>query len=316
MDTRGWYAASVVRALVVVSLLCLGCSRAPEGRVIVSVTVDWEGAQLDPDGLDAIDYLRKRTGPITHFVSAAYFTKAEPEPIVATIVEMVRPGDELAVHLHGWRSLAQASGVAPRTSPSFATGDDTLEDFDGDAGYETDPDVYDASELRAILQTSRRLLAQAKLPVSRSFRGPGFLGTPKLLLAAASEGFTIDSSAFDHRVLEGAHRTRVQGVWPKVDATTQPFAVGTLLELPITAFADFTSPEAVIAHVDAAYARLAADPARDLYLVFGMNLETAGQLAGRLGNGLEAARKAHPNLAFMTVEQAGTLARVGLGLPP
>ena len=310
-----------IRALTIAMLCCLGCTRTPDaGRVVCVVTVDWEGAELDPDGLDAIDWLRKRThGPITHFVSAAYFTKAEPEPVAATIVEMVKPGDELAVHLHVWRSLAKASGVEPRISPSYLSGDDTVEDYDGDAGYETDPDVYDANELRAMLRTSRQLLAQAKLPVSRSFRGPGFLATPKLLAAASSEGFTVDSSAFDHREIDAdteAHRTRVAGVWPRVEAGSAPFVVGSVLELPITAFADFTSPEEITTRIDAAYTRLSADPTRDVFVVFAMNLETAGALAGRLGHGLEAARAAHGDLVFATVEHAGTLARAGLGLAP
>ncbi|MDQ3334974.1 MAG: hypothetical protein M4D80_07425 [Myxococcota bacterium] len=311
-----------MRSWAIALALLVACSRPPEtGRVVVALTVDWEGAELNPDGLDAIDWLRKRVpGPFTHFVSAAYFTKAEPEPVVATLTEMVKPGDELAVHLHLWRSLAKASGVEPRISPSFMTGTAEVEDYDGDAGYETDPDVYDVAELRALLVTSRTLLAQSKLPISRSFRAGGFLATPKVLAALRSEGFTADSSAFDHREIDlddDAYEQRVAGVWPRVEHATQPFSLDDgMVELPIAAFADYTSADAVAARIDAAYARLAADPSRDQFLVFAFNLETAQTLAGRIGQGVEKARAAHEDLVFATVKHAAELARHALGSPP
>ena len=301
--------------------LLAACTRAPEtGRVVVVLTVDWEGAELNPDGLDAIDWLRKRVpGPVTHFVSSAYFTKTEPEPVVATLAEMVKDGDELAIHLHLWQSLARASGVEPRLSPSFLTGTADVEDYDGDAGYETDLDVYDVAELRKLLVTSRQLLAQAKLPVSTSFRAGGFLATPKVLAAIKSEGFTVDSSALASDEIDlddDAFQTRVASVGPKRDRGAQPFALDELVELPIAAFADYTSADEVAAQIEAAYARLKTDPTRDVFVVLAFNLETAAALAGRIGQGVEKARAAHEDLVFATVKHAAELARHGLGLPP
>lgn len=306
---------------VLALLVFAACSRsAEEGRVVVAVSVDWEGAELNPDGLDAIDFLRKRVpGPMTHFVSAAYFTKTEPEPVLATLAEMVKPADELAIHLHAWSSLAKASGLEARTSPSLMTGGPETEDYDGDTGYETDLDVYDIAELRALLRTSRKLLEQTKRPVSRSFRAGGFLGTPKMFAAIRSEGFTTDSSALDHRQIDLDDPTfseRVAGIWPTVDANTQPFMVGNVVEIPVTAFADFTDAAEVTKMIDDAYARLAAAPTKDQFVVFSFNLETAATLAGRIGEGVEKARAKHGDIVFVTVEQAGELARRGLGVPP
>ena len=70
------------------ALILVGCSRsspsAPprKGRIVVAFTIDWEGAYLSPEGLDALDQLRLKLGaaPITHFVSAAYFSKESPDP--------------------------------------------------------------------------------------------------------------------------------------------------------------------------------------------------------------------------------------------
>jgi hypothetical protein len=306
---------------VLALLVFAACSRsAEEGRVVVAVSVDWEGAELNPDGLDAIDFLRKRVpGPMTHFVSAAYFTKAEPEPVLATLAEMLKPADELAIHLHAWSSLAKASGLEARTSPSLMTGGPETEDYDGDTGYETDLDVYDIAELRALLRTSRKLLEQTKRPVSRSFRAGGFLGTPKMFAAIRSEGFTTDSSALDHRQIDlddPAFGDRVAAIWPTVDAKTQPFMVGSVVEIPVSAFADFTDAAEVTKLIDDAYARLAAAPAKDQFIVLSFNLETAATLAGRIGEGVEKARAKHGDLVFVTLEQAGELARRGLGVPP
>jgi hypothetical protein len=310
---------AVVRWLLL--LVLAACSRsADEGRVIVAVTVDWEGAELNPDGLDAIDYLRKHTpGPVTHFVSAAYFTKAEPEPVIATFTEMIRPDDELAVHLHAWRSLAKASGLEPRTSPSMMTGGPETDDYDGDTGFETDLDTYDVAELRAMLQTSRRLLEQSKRRVSRSFRAGGFLGTPKMFAALRSEGYTSDSSALDHGQIDLEDPTlgeRLAGIWPRVNGTTRPFLRDGLVEIPITAFADFSDATEVATMIDASFERLRAVPAKDQFVVLAFNLETAATLAGRIGEGLEKARAKHPDMVFVTIEHAAELARQDLGVPP
>src|SRR4051812_34698961 len=100
-----------------VTLSLAGCTEpntpapaAARPSVVVAVTIDWEGAYLSPEGLDALDALRKRLNvPITHFVSAGYFTKEPPEPgTISSIKEVVHPGDELALHVHAWRSLAKA----------------------------------------------------------------------------------------------------------------------------------------------------------------------------------------------------------------
>src|SRR5690242_6460976 len=88
----------LARMAVVASLAVAGCSGASEpvrGRIVVAVTIDWEGAYLAPDGLDAIDEVRTSLGaaPITHFVSAAYFTKERPDPAaVSSVTAVVRTG--------------------------------------------------------------------------------------------------------------------------------------------------------------------------------------------------------------------------------
>ncbi len=314
----------------IATVLIAGCSssKAPaeetKGRVVVAFTIDWEGAYISPEGLDALDALRTGLGaaPLTHFVSAAYFTKAEPDPAAArSITEVLHPGDELALHLHAWRSLAQASGIEPKLSPSFLTGTDKLLEFeDGDVGFDTDLDAYSVADLRAMLRTSRRLLEEARLPVSKTFRAGGYLGTPKVLQAIRDEGYTVDSSATDHRQLDERKAEvlpkRIAAIWPRVETMTQPFLVqvpgGQLLEMPIAAFADYATAAEMVAIFEAAHAALRAAPTRDMFVVLGFHQETAAEYAGRIGDAMQqvrARKELADGLVFTTVEHAAALAR-------
>ncbi|MDB4959944.1 MAG: hypothetical protein JWO36_7513 [Myxococcales bacterium] len=327
--------ASLLRAGSV-ALVLAACSQsgsesaATKGRVVVAVTIDWEGAYLSPEGLDALDALRKRLqAPITHFVSAAYFTKEPVDPTtISSITEVVHRGDELALHVHAWRSLAKASGIEPKLSPSFLTGTDKLLEFeDGDTGFDVDLDTYDAPALRALVRTSRRLLEQTHLRVSSSFRAGGYLGTPKLLQAIQDEGFTVDSSAIDYRQLDQGNddvlSARIKEIWPHAEKTTQPYVIdlpgGPLLEMPIAAVADYATGMDIVDVFEAAHARLQQDPSRDVFVVLGFHLETAAELAGRLGDAIDKVRRRRElgdELVFTTVESAAALAAKTVAAPP
>jgi len=326
---------SIRTSVLCVALAIAGCSSgssppSPKGQVVVALTIDWEGAYMSPEGLEALDSVRQhlRTAPLTHFISAAYFTKAEPDATAAaSITKAVRPGDEVAMHLHGWQSLAAASGIEPRLSPSFLTGTDKLLALEGDIGFDIDLDAYGVPELRAMLRTSRRLLEAAQLRVSKSFRAGGYLGTPKVLQAIHDEGYAVDSSATDYRQLDEPEAEvlprRLAAIWPKIDASTQPFVIdtrgGQLLEMPIAAFADYATAAEIVALVEAAHARLQQAPRRDVFVVLGFHQETAGEFGGRLGEALQQLH-ARPELAralvFTTVEAAAIRARATLAPAP
>ncbi len=317
--------------MLVAIVLATGCSssskRPPkQGRIVVILTVDWEGAYLSPEALDALADLRRALPaiPITHFVSAAYFTKDKPDPKAAAfLVEAVQKDDELALHLHGWRSLARASTIEPKLNPSFLTGTDKLLQFeDGDVGFETDLDVYSVIELRALLRTSRRLLEQAH-PVSKSFRAGGYLGTPKVLQAIREEGFTVDSSATNARSLDAPKDAflskRIKEVWPTVTASTQPFFIDVagaqLLEMPIAGIADYVPVNDLVGLFDAAHTQLHKDPEHDVFVMLGFHQETAQDFAGRITEAMgrvHARPELKDELFFTTVEKAGELAQAAL----
>jgi len=296
-----------------VTLAC-ACSTTPPaasgGKIITAITLDWEGAELAPESFTALAQLRKAIGPapITHFVSAAYFGKdKQAGPKIAAAIQ---PGDELAVHLHAWRSLAVASGIAPRVSPSFLTGTDEVVELEGDAGFDTDLDTYDVPALRALLRTSRKLLEQTHVRVSHSFRAGGYLATPKVLLAARDEGFTVDSSAVDRRALADAKEeelaARLGALWPNVDASTQPVVREPgLLEMPIAGVTDYVSATDIVQTFERARARLRSQPDRDVFVVLAFHLETAPDYAARLQEALAKVGA----VQYVTIEEAAELFR-------
>lgn len=324
----------ICAALACVALV-LGCSskRAPpaaKGRIVVALTIDWEGAVISPEALDAVDAARARIGdaPLTHFVSAAYFTKATPDPAAAhTIASAVRPTDELAVHLHAWSSLATASGITPKLAPSFLTGTDRLLPFDdGDVGFDLDLDAYSVSELRALLRTSKKLLEGTALPVGKGFRAGGYLATPKVIQALRDEGFTVDSSAIDARQLDEHDADilpkRLTAIWPGMDPGKQPWSIqapgGQVLELPIAAVADFSTTAEIVKVFEDAHARLAKAPTRDVFVVLAFHQETAEEFAPRIAEAIEKVRATPAlaaELAFTTVDKAAELAKAVLAAP-
>jgi hypothetical protein len=317
--------------LVGVALMAGGCGCSsskpapPSGHIVVAVTIDWEGAYVSPEGLDMLDELRTKLGtvPLTHFVCPAYFTKDKPDPTAATsITQAVRKGDELALHLHAWRSLAKATGIEPKLSPSFLTGTDKLLEFeDGDVGFDTDLDAYSVTDLRALIRTSRRLLDQTHTTVSKTFRAGGYLGTPKVLQAIREEGFLVDSSATDYRQLDERKDEvlpkRIHAIWPDIETTSQPRLVGMpgavpIVEMPIAAFADYASVDEIVAVFEAAQLRLHKEPGRDVFVIVGFHMETAEEFGGRIAEAIQKVRQRPdlaPALEFTTVENAAERAR-------
>jgi hypothetical protein len=106
---------------------------------VLVVTVDWEGLNLSDDNLAAMRALRERFPeiPLVQFLNAAYFTKpdADADAVQARIASVLRDGDELGLHIHGWKRLFEAAGVSYRPSPTFRGPDESGPACDYDCGH-------------------------------------------------------------------------------------------------------------------------------------------------------------------------------------
>jgi hypothetical protein len=289
-------------------------------RVILTVSVDWEGLHIKDGNLAALAALRRDLPGVslTHFLNGAYYTRsgASAEEATARIRRGIVEGDELGLHIHPWRSLVEAAGVQFRSSPSFFGR--PLKNVDSDEGHEVELTAYEVDELRSIVRHARGRLEQAGFPISRSFRAGGWIADTKVLEAIRAEGFEVDSSATDntwHKEELGQRPIwqRLRQLWPAVTEVTQPFAIstpaGTILEMPDTgALADYVSAEEMTNHVRRAIERARADPSHPVFVHLGLHQESASRFASRVSAAL-APLRAEEGLEIVTLERAAGLAR-------
>lgn len=302
-------------------------SRPTPPAVRIAVSVDWEGRALEDRNLEAMEAFRDALPgvPLTHFLNAAYFTKpnADVAAIVSGIKRVVWPIDETGLHVHGWRSLIEASGVTFRSTPSFWGENRPLRPVGGDMGHEVEIAAYTVQELRDVFARSKTILARAGYPLSASFRAGGWMATPNVLGAIRAEGFRVDTSATDnawHDELAGVRlRARIKEVWPQTTRTSAPWWIetpaGRVLEMPDTgALADYVTADEMVAHIENAITRFSGDPSRDVYVHIGFHQETAARYAYRVSDAIEHLRRSHPDapLVYETLEASAARATRGL----
>lgn len=266
---------------------------SPAARICVAVSVDWEGAYLDPDDLQAFTQFRRELPdvPLTHLVNAGYFTKRDIDPVstAQAISAVIGERDELGLHIHGWASLARRAGIEPRLQPSFLDAEGLV--IEGDRGFDVPLEAYSVDDIRALVRTSRKILAEHGFVVSATFRAAGWLAGERVLEAIRAEGFEIDSSAVDADWLEEMADVslpdRIRECWPDVHPDTQPFwietRVGRLLEMPDTgALADYATADEMVAHLESVIASADAAPGTLRFAHVGFHQEGAADFAPRV----------------------------------
>jgi hypothetical protein len=260
--------------------------------------------------------------PLTHFLNAAYFTKkgARRDEVAAKMRSVLRAGDELGLHIHAWRSLVTASGVAFRREPTF-WGSPVVDSGEADVGHEVELCAYSRDELEKVAAESQRILGDAGFRLSSSFRAGGWLADAKVLAAVRARGFAVDSSATDNKwhkqLLEQyAIFGRIREVWPDVTEESAPRWIstpaGAVLEMPDTgALADYVTAADMLGHIERARARARASAAREVFVHVGFHQETAARYAGRVRHVLEQLAS-DSTVRVTTLEDAAARARAFL----
>jgi hypothetical protein len=262
------------------------------GEVLLMVTVDWEGDDLADDNLDAMAAMRDRFElvPLVHFLNAAYFTKpgANAEDVQRRTARVLRDHDELGLHIHGWKSLFEASGVEFRNSPTFWGGTVPSYRCSYDCGHDVPISEYAVDELRSVIQLSIDELGAAGFGRAMSFRAGGWMAAPNVREALAAEGLRVDSSAVAAYFLEDEIGDTdlyrwVDALWGGTDSTSQPYPLDGLTEVPDNgALADYvTADEMYSVYLDAKEL-LAAEPTEDVVVNIGFHQETAARYLHRV----------------------------------
>lgn len=259
------------------------------GKVQIVVSVDWEGRELATTNLDAMKAFRTANPdvPLVQFLNAAYFFKpgADPKTTSAKMASVLRPSDELGLHIHGWKRLFEASGVTFRSSSTFWGTPIDLASCSFDCGHEVPISLYNTAELQRVMRTSKTTLAANGFPLAKSFRAGGWMASPSVREALTAEGFTVDSSAanvpFLADELVGLPVVGwLRNLWGSIGTTSQPYTIstraGALKEIPDNgALADYVTSAEMVSVFQAHKARWKSAPTRNTVMSIGFHQETA-----------------------------------------
>ncbi len=187
--------------------------------IILQLSQVWEGAEINPSSLAAIQEFRSQFSSIsiTHFLNPAYYTKpgADAESITAKILSTMRAGDATGMTLNGWRSLVQDSGLIFRDSPTFWGNTLSARDCQFDCGHEVPLSSYSEEELVKLMEHSAKLLVDQGFSRPTGFRAGGWMATPQVLSAAARSGFLYEFSAVPPELISGRLQHFPLGRWLK-----------------------------------------------------------------------------------------------------
>lgn len=304
-------------ALIGPRTLIAQSSDTPESnaRVIVTISVDWEGVHLLEPNLKAFEAFRENfpNVPLTHFLNAAHYCRGESaESITKKIRRVIREEDEVGLHIHCWRSLVETAEVKYRNKPTFwGKHVPVRTNPNGDEGHEIELTAYTANEVEKVAAKSVEILEENGFDISNSFRAPGWVASKEVLEGIRKAGFKVDSSSTDrtwHKDELGKFRIygRLQELWPEVNQHTQPYEIstasGTLLEMPDTgALADYITSDEMDFHLKEVIARTKKGETR--FAHFGFHQESAERFLPRLTNSL-AKWEGIGQIEFMTLENA------------
>lgn len=279
--------------LMAMILFATGRLMADPATPQIVISVDWEGRELDPKNLDAINRFRARHPEIkmVHFLNAAYFTKPGIDAAVvrSRMQSVLRPGDELGLHIHGWHSLFLDAGVAPLSVDSFWEGKSQYIPGN-EAGHDAIIENYSVADIRKVLRHSLNILEQNGFIGIKSFRAGGWMAGPRVLEALVREGFHSDSSAVPPSYLRSAMSgtkllNQAEYLWGKITAESQPFVIetafGPIREFPNNAgLADYVIADQVLEVLKTQMRK------KEPYVHFGFHLETADRYLYRVDEAL------------------------------
>ncbi len=181
-------------------------------RIIFCLTADWEGEHFND--LNDFKGIRKHIGldiPMTHFITASYFTKKLNNP-AEKILSAITKDDEIALHVHCLRSLIKKANVPFIDKPDFfepltptlRAVVNLLPKFMQPAttGRGVPISIYPPDDILKIIKTSVELLKK-NLNASKisSFRAGGWMASDAVLQALEKLDFECDSSSAPPEIL-------------------------------------------------------------------------------------------------------------------
>ena len=300
-------------ALLVATLLtACGGALAPESllsstsskpSLSLVMTVDWEGEKLGSNNLAVMEKIREEFPEVVmvHYLNAAYYTKPDADPgrITAAIRRVLRSHDAIGLHIHSYKTLVEASGVAFRPTPVLFP--DTINNAAAckyDCGFDVPLSAYNPEELRKITRHASDILDQQGFGPPRDFRAGAWMADQNVAEALAAEGFVTDASAvpasFISRVMGPAHplSKAVTRLWRDTTSLSQPYErVSGLTEYPDNgALADYMEIDQTMSVIRQNLAESSRHPNETRWVVIGFHQETAADWQDRIRGVMQRVR--------------------------
>ncbi|MCB0420567.1 MAG: hypothetical protein KDD61_06210 [Bdellovibrionales bacterium] len=233
----------------------LSQAKSLDSKVVVEllISIDYEGDKIRTTDLEAIRQFQKQypTIKLIHFMNAAYFTKSwskDRDEISKRLLSLIRPGDDLGVHIHGWKNFVEASGVTFKSHPRYL-GNHLPERFHGERGSDVPLDEYSTREITQMLEFSILELRKRGFPQPTSFRAGGWQSGPKVWSALKRVGILIDSSAVPARLIRNLYprsllQKKADSLWSTITEFTKSRQRAGIIEVPNNmGLADYVSAE-------------------------------------------------------------------------
>lgn len=270
-------------------------------RVSIVLTVDWEGETLLDSNILAMRQFNQLFPhfPVVHFLNAAYYTKKKflsPQEITQKIQSVIKPNDELGLHVHAWEELVRVSGVSFRSSPTF-WGDSHSLGRGGERGDDVPLNEYTTEEIYKILKTSIEILNQQGFQNLSSFRAGGWMSGERVQKALLLLGLYMDSSAVPADLIENQydrHSLLVQRnkkLWSHISPETPPFVQKLSHESSLIqasnnyGLADYLTADEFYQRYLRHIQKAREQGMSEVYINFGWHQESAHEYYQRLGSG-------------------------------
>ncbi len=272
------------------------------GRIVIIVSVDWEGRDLENSNLTKFKQFRDNypNVPLLQFLNAAYYTKpgANTTDVTSKINSVLLPIDEHGLHIHGWKTLFEEAGVVHHRFPGWWYGD-TLSDYDCsfDCGHEIAISDYTKDELCKVIQFSQDKHTAQGFEKATSFRTGGWMGRTNVLEALVEKGFQYDHSSSPTHLITGPgeipENTLLVGwlkdMWKDITITSQPYEIiSDLIEVPDNGcLADYMTGNDMLDVFKENVKLYKNDTSRVYYVSIGFHQETAYNYIARVADAID-----------------------------
>lgn len=237
--------------------VCVAEQAPQPQKIVIYMTVDWEGVSLEQENIEAMQQFRKKFSyiPMLQLLNPAYFVRegVNVQTIATTIRSTFLPSDKHGLHVHAWKSLVNHCGVPYQSDFSYADASEACET--GDCGYTVSLEfAYSQAELTQLIACSSEILVKHGFARPKHFRAGGWQLGEKLSIALQKNGFIWDSSRTDANLLtsrwhaESGLVKMVSQLHAGSTPLDQPYAISsTLTEFPNNAsLADYTSAKQLV----------------------------------------------------------------------